>query len=279
MSAIPLRLPLKSREVEYPSSDGKPMAETDLHRDEMVYVIEALKRHFLGAPDVYVSGNILLYHVEGDPRFSISPDALVAPGLQHAKEQRDIYKLWEEGRPPVWVMEVTSKKTRMEDLTKKRKLYRELGIAEYFLFDPRAEYLDPPLQGFRLGGRDYQPIAPEADGSLLSPALVLSFRLDDQARLQIVDPKTGTVLLRPEEWEPARLAALEQARVAAESEREAREQARVAAESARAAQEQARISAESEREARDQAQAAETRAARLAEEVARLKAELERRSG
>lgn len=55
MSAFPLE-----REVEYPSSDGKPMAETDLHRKEMVYVTEALAAHFRDSPDVYVSGNILL---------------------------------------------------------------------------------------------------------------------------------------------------------------------------------------------------------------------------
>lgn len=73
MSAIPLRRPLKNREVEYPSSDGKPMAESDLHRDEMFYVIQALQEHFRDAEDVYVSGNLLLYYVEGEPRFASLP--------------------------------------------------------------------------------------------------------------------------------------------------------------------------------------------------------------
>lgn len=253
MSAFPLE-----REVEYPSSDGKPMAETDLHRDEMFYVIEGLKRHFLDQPDVYVSGNILLYYVEGNPRLSVSPDALVSRGLAHAKEERDVYKVWEEGEPPCWVMEVTSKKTRTEDFTRKRALYRQLGVAEYFLFDPRAESLNPPLQGFRIGGRDYKPIAPGPDGSILSSALGLWFRIGDRGRLQIVDPQTGTRLLRPEEHEAARLAALEEAR-------EAREQTRLAA--------------EAERAAREQARSAEERAAQLEEELARLRQELERRQG
>lgn len=83
MAAIPLK-----REVEYPSSDGKPMAETDLHREEMMYVIGALGEHFRDKPDVYVSGNLLLYFVEGDPSRSVSPDALVTLGLPHAKELR-----------------------------------------------------------------------------------------------------------------------------------------------------------------------------------------------
>ncbi|HEX2223406.1 MAG TPA: Uma2 family endonuclease [Thermoanaerobaculia bacterium] len=239
MSAFPLE-----GEVEYPSSDGKPMAETDLHRKEMVYVTEALAAHFRDSPDVYVSGNILLYYVEGDPRSSISPDALVTRGLAHAKEERDVYKVWEEGEPPCWVMEVTSKKTRTEDLTRKRKLYKQLGVEEYFLFDPRAEYLNPPLQGFRLGGRDYRPITPEPDGSIFSPALGLGFRVGDQGRLQIQDPKTGTVLLRPEELEAARRAAMEQAR-----------------------------------QAQKQAQEAKENAARLEQEITRLRQELERRQG
>jgi Uma2 family endonuclease len=201
MSAIPLGRPLKSREVEYPSSDGKPMAETDLHRDEMTYVIEALQEHFRAAPDVYVSGNLLLYYVEGEPRYSISPDALVTKGLADAKIRRDIYKLWEEGRPPCWVMEVTSRSTRQEDLRKKKDLYRQLGVEEYFLFDPREEYLEPSLQGHRLiggPGGEYRPIAPEDDGSLLSPVLGVLFRREGEG-LRLFDARTGEPYLRASE--------------------------------------------------------------------------------
>lgn len=241
MSAFPLR-----NEVEYPSSDGKPMAETDLHRDEMVYVIEGLRSHFRDAPDVYVSGNILLYYIEGDPRSSVSPDVLVAKGLSHAKERRDIYKVWEEGRPPSWVMEVTSRSTRLEDLDRKKGLYQRLGIEEYFLYDPRKEYLDPPLQGYRLSGGRYQPISPEPDGSLVSQVLnmVLSW---DESGLQLIDARTGEVLLSPAE------------------EREAGESAEE-----RAAQEAAARKTAEER----LAQEAEKRQA-LEEELARLRRELD----
>lgn len=224
MPAFPLK-----QEVEYPSSDGKPMAETDLHRDEMFYAIFALKEHFRQDPGVYVSGNLLLYYVEGDPRYSISPDALVAKGLVEAKERRDIYKVWEEGCPPCWVMEVSSKKTRMEDLHKKKSLYKRLGVEEYFLFDPRHEYLDPPLQGHRLiggpGGR-YEPLAPEPDGSVVSPGLGLIFRREEDGLLRILDARTGAPLRRPEEETEARQAAEEGQRTAearAAQETEARQ--------------------------------------------------------
>jgi Uma2 family endonuclease len=193
MAAIPLK-----REVEYPSSDGKPMAETDLHREEMMYVIGALGAHFRAEPDVYVSGNLLLYFVEGDPTRSVSPDALVARGLSHAKELRDTYKVWEEGRTPSWVIEVTSKKTRLEDLNHKKNLYERLGVEEYFLFDPRAEYLDPPLQGFHLINGRYEPAAVEPDGSLVSRVLGLVFRREGE-RLRMSDARTGERLLRREE--------------------------------------------------------------------------------
>jgi Uma2 family endonuclease len=213
MSAIPLGRPLKSREVEYPSSDGKPMAETDLHRDEMMYLIEALRNHFRDVPDVYVSGNILLYYVEGEPRYSISPDALVAKGLTDAKSQRDIYKVWEEGRPPCWVMEVTSRSTRQEDLRKKKDLYRQLGVDEYFLFDPREEYLEPSLQGFRLvngPGGEYRPMVPKEDGSLLSPILGVIFQRKGQT-LRLVNARTGQLYLRGPEESEARQQAEERA--------------------------------------------------------------------
>ena len=216
MSAIPLGRPLNSREVEYPSSDGKPMAETDLHRDEMMYLIEALRKHFRDVPDVYVSGNILLYYVEGEPRYSVSPDALVVKGLADAKSQRDIYKVWEEGRPPCWVMEVTSRGTRQEDLRKKKDLYRQLGVDEYFLFDPREEYLVPSLQGFRLAsgpGGEYRPMVPQEDGSLLSPILGILFQRDGQT-LRLFNARTGQLYLRgPEESE-----ALQQAEERAQRE-------------------------------------------------------------
>ena len=61
------------RIVEYPSSDGQPMAETPVHRDAMIDAIRVLARHFARRPDVYVSGNMLMYYEEGNPRKSLAP--------------------------------------------------------------------------------------------------------------------------------------------------------------------------------------------------------------
>src|SRR5690242_8495074 len=104
--------------VEYPTSDGKPMAETDLHRDDMIDLIETLKVHFAADPGVYVTGNLLLYYVEGDRRKHIAPDVFVVRGVPKLPP-RDYYLLWEEGKGPDVVIELTSKTTRREDQHKK----------------------------------------------------------------------------------------------------------------------------------------------------------------
>ena len=191
MTAIPLQ-----REVHYPESDGKPMAETDLHRDEMYDLIKALDRRYRDAPDVYVSGNLFLYYVKGDPRAVVAPDVFLVKGVP--KGSRRIYKLWEEGRPPSLVIELTSDSSRDEDLTKKKLCYERLGVEEYFLHDPYQDYLDPSLQGFRLVNGRYQRIAPEPDGSLRSLTTGLLLRTEGK-KLRLVDAATGEPLPWSEE--------------------------------------------------------------------------------
>src|SRR5712692_4479989 len=155
------RNPRPTAEVIYPESDGKPMAETDVHRDWMVRIIELLKFFFLGK-HVYVSGNLLIYYVEGDPKKSVAPDVFVVKNSDPGR--RRIFKIWEEGIGPVFVMEVTSKKTRRQDLGAKKELYAQLKVAEYFLYDPLAEWLKPALQGYRLVNGDYVLLDPGHDG-------------------------------------------------------------------------------------------------------------------
>ena len=68
--------------IVYPESDGKPMAETDVHRKLMMNFILMLENHFQNDDEVYVSGNLLMYYEEGNPRKSISPDVFVVFGLK-----------------------------------------------------------------------------------------------------------------------------------------------------------------------------------------------------
>ena len=171
-------------EIDYPTSDGRPMGETDLHRNIMVAAIETLKLFYAGQR-VYVSGNILLYYHRGNRRRYVSPDVLVAKGLE--QRDRDHYLVWQEGRPPHVVIEVTSESTRDEDLEDKFEIYRDkVRVAEYFLYDPRGEYLDPALQGFRLLDGAYVRIESVA-GRL--PSAELGLHLEDgQRQLRFFDP-------------------------------------------------------------------------------------------
>ncbi len=185
MSIIP-GLVDDEEDVFYPSSDGRPMAETDLHRDTMVDAIESLKMFYQGKR-VYVSGNILLYYRPGNRRKHVSPDVLVAKDLE--PHRRDVYLVWQEGKPPDVVIEMTSKTTRDEDLEDKYEIYQALRVQEYFLFDPRAEYLNPPLQGYRLVDDQFVRIETVA-GRLPSEQMGLHLQRNG-SELRFLDPSTG----------------------------------------------------------------------------------------
>ncbi|HVR97611.1 MAG TPA: Uma2 family endonuclease [Thermoanaerobaculia bacterium] len=191
MAMIPLE-----RDVIYPESDGRPMGESDLHRDEMWDLVYVLQRYYAGSPDVYVTGNLFFYYRQGDPRSVICPDVCVVKGV--SKHRRRIYKLWEEGQSPSFVIEVTSESTRREDLEDKKLRYAQLGVDEYFLHDPYGEYLRPRLQGLRLQGGRYLPIEPASDGSLLSQVTGLTLRVEGHL-LRLVETATGTPLLFAQE--------------------------------------------------------------------------------
>lgn len=183
--------------VYYPESDGEPMAETDVHRQQMVYLIEALTDYFRDDPQVYVAGNLLLYYAEGDPE-SVAPDVFVVFGVP--KGNRRVYKLWTEGKGPDVVFELTSRDTMWKDLGPKKGTYEMLGVQEYFLFDPLKEYLEPPLQGYRLEEATYRRMEGE---QLSSQVLGLELRVEGEF-LRLYDPKTGEKLLTPLEAQAAR---------------------------------------------------------------------------
>lgn len=233
--AIPLQ---HETEIEYPDSDGKPMAETPIHLEVMLHGIQALKDHFAGEPDVYVSGNMLLYYEKGNRSASVAPDVFVVRGVPK-EEDRDVYLLWREGKAPCFVLEVTSKTTREEDQKSKKSRYARLGVEEYFLFDPRSEYLRPRFQGLLLTGGEYQPLRLAPDGGLTSRTLGITFRPQGTS-LRIIDAKTGQLLLTFEEWKAKAKAAEERVEVEIAARRAAEERAETESAARHAAEERAR---------------------------------------
>lgn len=252
-------IPAPARNLHYPESDGKPMGETDLHRDLMTDLIFALK-WFLANVQAYVAGNLFVYFEEGNPRAVVAPDVFVILGAE--QRRRRTYKVWaEDGRVPAVVIEITSKKTSAADRDIKPALYARLGVQEYFLFDPYGDYLAPRLQGYRLANGAYAPID---TFPLRCAVLGLELRAEDQA-LRLYNAATGERLPISDEEVLARRAA-EAARHEAEIRLLAETEARLAAE-ARAAEQSARAAEQSAR-----ASAAEA-------EVARLRALLGRKDG
>lgn len=182
---------------EYPSGDGRPLAETPVHRRNLVTLLDVLDRRFADDPLVYVSGNMFVYYERGNKLKHVAPDVFLVRGVPKVK-RRDYYLVWEEEHGPDLVIELTSVSTAEEDLEDKKSLYQNiLGVNEYILFDPRAEYLDPPLQGFRLEQGEYQHID-LADGRLPSVVTGLHFEANGED-LRLHDPATGLWLPTAEE--------------------------------------------------------------------------------
>ncbi len=186
--------------VEYPSSDGKPVAESDFQLTALVYAREALRIRYRTRDDVYVAGNLLIYYEEGNVKARVAPDVFVVVGA--ANHERMSYLLWEERKAPDWVLEVTSRSTRHEDQGRKRELYRRLGVREYWQYDPTGDYLRPRLQGLVLVAGDYEELASReyGDGTLAmeSGVLGLELRVTDRG-LRFHDPVTGRELPSPAE--------------------------------------------------------------------------------
>ena len=86
-------------------------------------------------------------------------------------------------------------------------LFEQIGVAEYFLYDPIAEYLKPSLQGYRLSDDGYVQIEPDATGWVVCEQLGIELSLDG-IRLVMRDTLTQQVLMTAAEAEhAARLAA------------------------------------------------------------------------
>jgi Uma2 family endonuclease len=182
-----------STEIFYPSSDGEPLAETFDHLYAILTTLEVLRQYLpqlLGVRQGTVLANQFLYYAQNMPRLRAAPDVMVifdvAPG------GRDSYKVWEEGQVPVVVFEITSKGTQDHDQGYKRTLYEQIGVQEYWQFDPRGEWIPERLRGYRLHGELYEPITDSQSRALglrleIEGKLIGFYRLDNGEKLLIPD--------------------------------------------------------------------------------------------
>ena len=210
VSAIAPGVLAPSSETFYPCGDGQPVAESFLHLLAIITILQVLLRHLSGQEAMVLSDQFL-YYVEGNPKKRVAPDVMVILGVPYGP--RDNYKIWEEEQVPSVVFEVTSPSTKKQDLTTKHDLYEQLGIQEYWLFDPKAEWIPEQLRGYQLIDGVYEAIAPDSPISqvlglqlVIEEHLLIFYRLD-----------TGRRLAPPEEiWDQLEQ---EQRRAAQEKER------------------------------------------------------------
>lgn len=196
--------------IIYPSADGEPVAETYDHLYAILTTLEVLKQYLAGR-QATILANQFLYYAQGFPKVRTAPDVMVifdvAPG------GRDNYKTWEEGQVPVVIFEMTSPGTQDQDKTFKKTLYEQLGVQEYWLFDPKGEWIPEKLQGYRLREDTYTPITD-------SRSEPLKLRLAVEGKLiGFYREDTGEKLLIPDELVAA-LNQETQARLLAESQAE-----------------------------------------------------------
>ena len=265
---------LAPAKVEHPSSDGRPVAESDHQFIPLTYAANRLREHYRERDDVYVAGNLLIYYEEGTQE-RVAPDVFVVLGAPRRK--RTSYVLWQEPKGPDFVLEVTSRSTRREDQGTKRRLYERLGVREYWQYDPTADYLEPALQGLELVAGEYARL-PErelGDGTLVltSAVLELELRLTERG-LRFHEPVTGRELPDLGETDAAcqrAERAWQEAEQRQERERQAREQAEQARDQAEQRWHRAEQDRRRERDARRREQEARQAAeARIAELEARL---------
>lgn len=205
--------------IVYPESDGEPMAETDKHRKLMMDFILMLEDLYKHNNDVYVSGNILMYYVEGNPKKCLSPDVFVTFGVE--KKLRRTFLIWEEANTPDFVLEVASPNTFSNDMGQKKDLYASvLSVKEYYIYDPLGQIV-PSFIGYRLIDGEYQEI-PVVNDRLPSETLGLDLG-EHNGELRLYDPKRLEWLRPPQERVDAAEARIQheiQARQTAEAELE-----------------------------------------------------------
>ena len=182
---------------------AEPVAESD----------QILRDHFAHQPHTLVdSGGYVFYDSTDLVRRRVRPDVYIVFGVDTGFIlEREGYVIHEAGKAPDFALEVASRTTRRRDTGDKRVLYAQIGIGEYWRFDPTVgRHYGYPLQGDILVDGAYEPtqMTLEDDGMVwgYSPTLDLCLCGRGQ-RLLYYDRKTGEYLHNLSEERVARLAA------------------------------------------------------------------------
>ena len=175
-------------------SDEPPL-ETDLHREQIDFLIRLLKWYWREKDDFYVSGNTTVYYnpEQRTNRDFKGPDIYLV--LETEKKNRSSWMVWKEGgRYPNLVIELLSNSTADVDRTLKQKLYATTWrVPDYFWFHP----ITLEFRGFHLVDNAYVELLPNADGWLWSSQLGMYLGILNQ-KLRLFTTEGQLVLLEEE---------------------------------------------------------------------------------
>ena len=204
--------PDTSAQIDYPDSDGQPMADNTKQFRWIVVIKENLELLFVNEPEVFVAGDLLWYPVEGDNAIRQAPDVMVVVG--RPKGDRGSYRQWQEGNlAPQVVFEILSPGNRYGEMLRKLGFYNRHGVEEYYIYDP--DKLE--LTGLLRGEQGLEVI--EEINGWVSPRLQIRFQITDEG-LEIYRPDGQRFLIYSELG-----LELEQERSRADQERSRAEQA------------------------------------------------------
>jgi Uma2 family endonuclease len=158
--------------IDYPSTDGEPMAQNTRQYRWIVTIQGGLAAMFRDRPDVFVAGDLFWYPIEGDNKTRVAPDVMVAFG--RPKGDRDSYKQWEEdGIAPQVVFEVASPSNTPSEWISKTLFYERFGVQEFYIYDPDSG----ELQGY-VRGEDGHLRPVESMRGWVSPLLGVRFDVE-----------------------------------------------------------------------------------------------------
>ena len=223
--------------------DPEPVEDHMLQGERLTHILNLLHKRYTDRPDVFVSGGGFVMYDEKNGNALVAPDCYIAFDVDEAgiREEMANFRVWRVGKVPDFVMEMTSPSTAPNDLGRKRDLYADLDIPEYWRLDPTGgELYGQPITGERLIDGVYDPyeVRTESDGSVTSysEALDLIFSWNEDGGFDLLDPETNRTI--------DQIVTDQAARLVAEARADAERNARQAAEMRVSEERQARLAAE-----------------------------------
>lgn len=185
------------------------MGETSFHADLVTYLMDVLRWYYHGQRCALYE-NLNVYQTPNPREYPLAPDIAVFKGV--SRHPTRSWRVGKSGPAPQVVFEIASEETWKKDLLEKPAKYAQMGVQEYYAYDPHEVPLplsrNRRLFGWRLD-QDRQgmgEMSPRSDGSLWSPSLD-SWLVPDGPTLRLYD-RAGQMRLTHAEAEARRSLAL-----------------------------------------------------------------------